>query len=263
MRASLPISVAGHVAVIALLLLAPVATPTPPQIDLSNAVAVVFEQPPAPPAPPPPATPTPPPAPPPPAPEPPPPPVAEEPPPPPPPVIEQPPPPPAPVAEVPPPPPKPPEPKPEPKPIPKPRPHPVQQQPVQQQPVQQAMPQLPLPMPSQAPPQVAALPRAPMPAPAPTVSPDYRTLLSGWLESHKRYPEEARQRGEEGRAVLRFRVDRYGRVLDYAVVSTTGFADLDQSVEAMMRGATMPPFPPSMTEPQIEVSVVIRFGLAR
>jgi protein TonB len=133
------------------------------------------------------------------------------------------------------------------------------------------MPQLPLPVPRQpgpsGPPQVASAPpqaaSAPAPASAPTISPDYRTLLSGWLESHKRYPEEARQRGEEGRAVLRFRVDRYGRVLSYSVVSSTGFGDLDAAVEAMMRGATLPPFPPSMTEPEIEVSVAIRFGLQR
>ena len=127
------------------------------------------------------------------------------------------------------------------------------------------MPQLPLPMPSQAaapapPAQVASIPR---PAPAPTISPDYRSMLSSWLETHKRYPEEARQRGEEGRAVLRFRVDRSGRLLDYSVVSSTGFGDLDQSVETMMRGAVLPPFPPSMTTSEIEVSVTIRFGLAR
>jgi protein TonB len=173
----------------------------------------------------------------------------------------QPPPPPAPVAEVSVPSPKP-EPKPELKPPPKPRPRP-QAQPVQQQ-TEQPVPQLPLPLqpPSQAP-QVASIPRPAPAPPAATISPDYRTLLSGWLESHKRYPEDARQRGEEGRAVLRFRVDRYGRVLDYAVVSSTGFADLDRAVEAMMRGATMPAFPPSMTMPEIEVSVTIRFGLSR
>ena len=114
-----------------------------------------------------------------------------------------------------------------------------QPQPVQQ--TQQQMPQLPLPLPAQpSAPQMASIPA---PAPAPTISPDYRTLLSGWLESHKRYPEDARQRGEEGRAILRFRVDRYGRVLDYQVVSSTGYADLDQAIQNMMRGATMPPFP--------------------
>jgi len=134
------------------------------------------------------------------------------------------------------------------------------------------MPQLPLPlpmpMPSQAATAAAPAPSAqvasiPRPAPAPTISPDYRSMLSSWLETHKRYPEDARQRGEEGRAVLRFRVDRSGRVLDYSVVSSTGFGDLDQSVESMMRGAVLPPFPPSMTQPEIEVSVTIRFGLSR
>lgn len=242
MKLTLPFSVGAHLLLIALLFVVPMTVTPPRHLDLSNAVSVVFAPPPqpAPPAPQPPPTP---------------PQVVEqppEPPPPPPPLppIEQPPPPPAPVAETPPPsPPKPPE----PKPIPKPRPRPAQ-------PVQQAMPQLPLPLPTQPGPQVASVPSPP---PAATISPEYRTLLSGWLESHKRYPEDARQRGEEGRAVLRFRVDRYGRVLDYQVVSSTGYADLDQAVEGMMRGATMPPFPASMTEPEIEVSVTIRFGLSR
>ena len=235
MRLTLPFSAAIHVALIALLFFVPLAASPPPPLDLSNAVSVVFAPPP-PPAPPLPLQPVV--QPPPPEPEPPPPPQ----------IVEQPPPPPAAVADTPPPPPKPPE----PKPIPKPRPRPVQE-------AQQPAPQLPLPLPSQAQ-QMASIPT---PAPAPTISPDYRTLLSGWLEAHKRYPEDARQRGEEGRAVLRFRVDRYGRVLDYQVVSSTGYGDLDQSVENMMRGATMPPFPPSMAEPEIEVSVTIRFGLAR
>jgi periplasmic protein TonB len=236
LKLTLPFSAVAHLLLIALLFLMPLVATVPPRVDFSNAVSVVFAPPPPQPAPP--------------APQPPPPPqVVEQPPPPPPPPIEQPPPPPAPVAETPPPPPKPPE----PKPIPKPRPRP---QPVQQ--TQQEMPQLPLPLP--AAPQMASIPAAPA---APTISPDYRTLLSGWLEAHKRYPEDARQRGEEGRAVLRFRVDRYGRVLDYQVVSSSGYADLDQAIDSMMRGATMPPFPPSMTEPEIEVSVTIRFGLSR
>lgn len=249
MRLSFPLSVAIHTVLIGLLFLLPVVAPPPPKIDLSNAIAVVFA--PAPSRPPPAALPQPPPPEPAIQPQP-----AELEPPPPPQVVEQPPPPPAPVAETPPPPPNP-----EPKPAPKPRPRP---QPVQQ--AEQPLPeqQLPLPLrqPSQAP-QMASIPTPAPPPPAAAISPDYRTLLSGWLESHKRYPEDARQRGEEGRAVLRFRVDRYGRVLDYAVVSSTGFADLDRSVEAMMRGATMPPFPPSMTMPEIEVSVTIRFGLSR
>ena len=111
-----------------------------------------------------------------------------------------------------------------------------------------------------APPQVASLPP---PGQAPVVSADYRAALSRWLEGHKRYPDEARQRGEQGSAVLRFRVDRNGRVLDYAVVSSTGYRDLDAAIESMMRGATLPPFPASMTSPEIEVSVELRFGIKK
>ncbi|MBV9554467.1 MAG: energy transducer TonB [Alphaproteobacteria bacterium] len=179
------------------------------------------------------------------------------------------PPPPAALAEV-----SAPPPKPETRPIAKPRPRPAPLPPPQPaaepaQPIEPARPVVPqrpreawpLPLSPQAgPPQVAAIP--PPPA-SPTISSDYRTVLSGWLESHKRYPEEARQRGEQGRAVLRFRVDRYGRVLDYTVVGSTGFADLDAAVQNMMRGATLPPFPPGMPQSEIEVSVAIRFGLSR
>jgi TonB family protein len=108
--------------------------------------------------------------------------------------------------------------------------------------------------------QIGHAPGAPQ-QPAATISADYRGMLSVWLESHKRYPETARQRGEAGRAVLRFRVDRSGRVRDYSIVSTTGYPDLDAAVEAMMRGAILPPFPADMTAPQVEVSITVHFGL--
>ena len=104
---------------------------------------------------------------------------------------------------------------------------------------------------------------APAALPSAEISPGYRALLSAWLERHKRYPDSARQRGEEGRAVLRFAVDRTGRVVDFAVAQSSGYADLDASIEEMMRGALLPPFPASMTQPRIDVSVTIRFSLSR
>jgi TonB family protein len=106
-------------------------------------------------------------------------------------------------------------------------------------------------------------PPAPLPPTGPIVSAGYRAALSAWLESHKHYPDSARERGEEGRAVLRFRVDRAGRVLDHAIVQGTGHPDLDAALDRMMRGASLPPFPTDMTASDIEVSVTIRFALAR
>jgi periplasmic protein TonB len=102
---------------------------------------------------------------------------------------------------------------------------------------------------------------ASVPGPDPTVN--YGALVRAWFESHKHYPDSARERGEEGNVRLRFRVDRYGRVVDYALVTSTGYADLDQSVEQMMSGARLPPFPAGMTEPDIELSVNIGFSLLR
>ncbi len=111
-------------------------------------------------------------------------------------------------------------------------------------------------------------PRAPLaptrpPAPSTAISPGYRALLSQWLEAHKRYPETARERGEEGRAVLHFVVERDGRVAQFAIVRSTGYPDLDAAIDDMMRGATLPPFPPGMDEASIAVSVAIRFSLGQ
>jgi protein TonB len=242
-RPPLVASIVGHAGVLALLALfaaqlPPVPLPQPPK----NAIEVMLASPkPAAEMPPP-------------APEPPP--VTETQPPPP-----EPPPPPAaiPKPEPPPPPPKPVVRKQVVKPPPPPRPQPVRE--IPPQPVQPPAPRV-----VQAPPvQTAAIAPvpAPMPRPAPVVSGSYRAALSAWLESHKRYPDSARQRGEEGRAVLRFRVDRSGRVLTYALASSTGYADLDAAIDAMMRGATLPPFPADMTASDVEVSVTVRFSLTR
>jgi len=88
-------------------------------------------------------------------------------------------------------------------------------------------------------------------------------MISAWFESHKRYPVSACRRGEEGTVTLRFQVDRFGRVVDYTLLTSSGYADLDQGVDQMMRGAQLPPFPAGMTQPQIEVAVRIGFSLTR
>jgi periplasmic protein TonB len=232
-RVPLALSVFGHAAVLAAFawltarpLLLPATVPP-------RAVAVVFAAPPAPaivPTPPSPA---------------------------PPPVPAPPPPPPPPVAEI-----RPPPPPPRPKPVVERRPVRVVARRREEPPPPPAPTPAPQP-PAPAPPtQVAALPppRPALPAPA-AISAAWRAELGAWLQNHKSYPEIARQRGEEGEAVLRFRVDRAGRVLDYAVVRSTGYPDLDTAIKAMMQGATLPAFPEDMPQPQVQVSVAIRFAL--
>jgi len=96
----------------------------------------------------------------------------------------------------------------------------------------------------------------------PNVAVSYQAMVSAWLESHKRYPESARERGEEGSAALRFRIDRSGRVVDYSYRST-GYADLDAGLDEMLRGAQLPPFPPGITASRIEVTLTMGFKLTR
>jgi protein TonB len=150
--------------------------------------------------------------------------------------------------------------------------------PVVRQPQPRAIASVPTSAPSrlaQAPPQAAnaasqysmmqsaAAAAMPATAPGPDLSANYRAMISAWFETHKYYPDSARQRGEEGSVGLSFRVDRSGRVLGYTLLKSTGYADLDGGIDQMMRGAQLPPFPAGMTMSQIEVSVKIRFSLAR
>jgi periplasmic protein TonB len=107
----------------------------------------------------------------------------------------------------------------------------------------------------------APMPRAPV---APIITPDYRSMLVAWFANHPPpYPEGARERGEEGRAMLSVRVARSGQVLSYALVGSSGFADLDAEVSRMMSGAVLPAFPPGMMSQEVQMTVPIHFRLAQ
>ena len=113
--------------------------------------------------------------------------------------------------------------------------------------------------------QSAAVPRpvAPPAPEAPIASASYRAVLSAWVQAHARYPQNAPARREQGLVLLRFRIDRWGRVLNYAVVRSSGYPDLDAAVDAMMQGAILPAFPPEMTAASLDVTVTLRFALSR
>jgi periplasmic protein TonB len=80
---------------------------------------------------------------------------------------------------------------------------------------------------------------------------------------NKTYPDEAWQRGDEGRAAVRFTVDREGRVLDCQLLSGTGSAILDAAVGRLLRGARLPPFPVGMEQERITITLQIRYALER
>ena len=97
---------------------------------------------------------------------------------------------------------------------------------------------------------------------APKVEPSWQTNLMRQLQRFKRYPALAQSRKEEGVVLLSFSLDRSGHVLAHSIARSSGHLDLDNEVLAMiMRADPLPPFPASMTQTQIDLTVPIRFSL--
>ena len=97
---------------------------------------------------------------------------------------------------------------------------------------------------------------------APRIAPSWQTELVRRLEQYKRYPGDAQSRGVEGIVMLSFSVDRNGRVLAHEIVRSSGHPELDKEVVSMIeRAQPLPPFPPSMPQEKLDLTVPIRFSL--
>ncbi|MGE5540627.1 MAG: TonB family protein [Gemmatimonas sp.] len=93
-------------------------------------------------------------------------------------------------------------------------------------------------------------------------SPAYLALLRQKLERSKVYPRAARQRRQEGTTIVRFVVDREGRVLSRHIEKSSGYGDLDREVDAMLdRAQPLPRMPTEMVQASIELVVPIDFHL--
>jgi protein TonB len=79
------------------------------------------------------------------------------------------------------------------------------------------------------------------PTAGPSIVPGWNVLLASWLASHRRYPSDARQRGEQGEVLIQFTVEADGRVGQAAIEKSSGHAALDASALAMLQGAILPP----------------------
>ena len=95
------------------------------------------------------------------------------------------------------------------------------------------------------------------------VDPSWQTNLVEQLQRFKRYPAEAQARFEQGAVLLSLSLDRNGRVLAHSIARSSGHADLDNEVmEMIKRAEPLPPFPASMTEARIDLTVPIQFSLS-
>jgi TonB family protein len=92
---------------------------------------------------------------------------------------------------------------------------------------------------------------------------DWLNALSAWVEAHKYYPREAAADGEDGTVVVRVRVDRSGRVQLVELRDRSGSQWLDLGLQAMFRGARLPPFPPDNTDPNFTFDFTMHYVLIR
>jgi protein TonB len=82
------------------------------------------------------------------------------------------------------------------------------------------------------------------------------------LQRFKRYPAAAQSHKEEGVVLLSFSLDRSGHVLTRSIARSSGHPDLDDEVMAMIiRAEPLPPFPATMTQDRVDLTVPIRFSL--
>lgn len=96
------------------------------------------------------------------------------------------------------------------------------------------------------------------------VEADYLATLASWLARHKRYPRSARRRNLEGVATLSFTMNAAGKVLRYEVVRSSGYDVLDREVINMLqRAEPLPALPRDLRRTNMDITIPIRFELAR
>lgn len=125
------------------------------------------------------------------------------------------------------------------------------------QPVQQA------PAPQQQEASIAAAPVTPPLPPGPSVANPGKDSWEGRvmakLERHRRYPNAARARREQGVAHIRVSLARDGSVLSLALEQSSGSAMLDQAALDTFRRATPLPAVPEARKAPLELSFPVEF----
>jgi periplasmic protein TonB len=128
------------------------------------------------------------------------------------------------------------------------------QQPLPEEPSEAMLPPKPEPLPEPPHEDVPAM--APRPVQARAVLMTWRNQIVTILERNKRYPSDARARGEHGVARLAFSIDRAGHLIASRIVASSGSAALDQETLALVqRAQPFPPPPPELAGAEMTVPV--------
>jgi protein TonB len=88
----------------------------------------------------------------------------------------------------------------------------------------------------------------------------YFALVKGIIESKKRYPEEAKRRGEEGTVAVSFTIDESGNPVNVRLASSSGSSSLDNETLRLIRSLKFPPPPEGKP---INLRVEVEYQLRR
>lgn len=90
--------------------------------------------------------------------------------------------------------------------------------------------------------------------------PHYLTAVLARLQQAKRFPEQARVRGDEGRAVVRLSIQRNGALGQARLVRSSGSALLDQAaLDTVRRAAPFPPLPQNVAGAELVLNAPMNF----
>lgn len=95
------------------------------------------------------------------------------------------------------------------------------------------------------------------------VGPDWRNALSAWVQEHAYYPGQAAAMGQQGavRVLVTTRPD--GKVVSVELEKRSGSPWLDLALQALFRGATLPPLPKQAGDRPISFHFTMRYILVR
>jgi protein TonB len=94
----------------------------------------------------------------------------------------------------------------------------------------------------------------------------YESQLLAWLQRHKKYPNLARRRGQQGIVILEFVINAEGKLLSHKIIQASAHTALNTAVVKMIKQASpMPPVPQELhrKRDQFSYTIPIHFTLSK
>ena len=90
----------------------------------------------------------------------------------------------------------------------------------------------------------------------------YFGQIASWIDANKDYPVECKKAKEQGAVVVRFTIDRNGRLLASSIKQSSGHPRLDKAALATLaRAAPFPPIPDFVGRDTLSIAVPIDYAL--